>query len=110
VSNRAGFQDAAFGANIGLTKVYFYEECSYRVKQFCSEFLVPFFDICIESRNIIFLTAFGVDFLAKKSQKGNLRLYIGEDNLGFTAVSINKRLIATLKLDDLVASSQLTVL
>jgi len=42
-SNRAGFQDAAFGANIGLSKGYFYEDCGYRVKQFCSEFLVPFF-------------------------------------------------------------------
>jgi hypothetical protein len=91
-------------------RVTFVEDCSYRVKQFCSKFLVPFLDICIESRNIIFMTAFGVDFLAKNSKKGNLRLYIGEDNLGFTAVLITKRLIATLKLDDLVASSQLTVL
>ena len=58
VSNRAGFQDAAFGANIGLSKGYFYEECSYRVKQFCSKFLVPFFRYLFESRNINFSDGF----------------------------------------------------
>jgi hypothetical protein len=54
VSNRVGFQDAAFGANIGLSKGYFYEDCSYRVKQFCSEFLVLFLRYLFESRNINF--------------------------------------------------------
>jgi len=42
---------------------------------FAQSFWSLFLDICIESRNIIFLTAFGVDFLAKKSKKGNLRLF-----------------------------------
>ena len=112
VSARAGFQGAAFGANIGLPEGYFYGECRDRVKQFCSEFLVHFFRYLYLEQKHTFPAVFGVDFLAKRSKEGgdDLRLYISEVNLRFTAVSTTERLIATLNLDDLVASGYLAVL